>query len=184
MNETKIIIATVLTLKIVGLLTYMKWILFCCMIFYASLMHALEERHLILIAYQHRAQSESAVITEIEQILVNYGFDNRSIAAVFVPPVDKIVTVAEQIAEIGFFTREKIHPDKRLALKKNVLIKRQQRSVLQLYDEIERTYPRGHVIFMADNVPLGELIEALTQTRLQLRTGQAYVLPLVPRRPS
>lgn len=170
---------------------------------------ALTERHLIIICHGDEkgrllektenpgTVNEQNVLyaKQIANLLITYGFDNRSIAAVFVPPNKNTRHVAEKIAEIGLFTKNKIHADKRLSDKNTSFFKNNKKNenpvklsnaevrkkVLEIYDEAESQYPTGHVLFLTPGLPAMELIDGVIHSKIQLRTAQAYMLPLVKR---
>lgn len=169
---------------------------------------ALSERHLIIVCHgdkpstllektnKEKKQTDEtmAYAKQISNLLLTYGFDNRSIAAVFVPPDKKTRKLAEEIAEIGLFAKDKIHIDKRLSDKqtKSFFKKKPENTslltdaairekVLAVYDEVETKYQKGHVLFLAPGVPAMELIDGVIHSKVKLRTAQAYMLPLVKR---
>lgn len=141
--------------------------------------------------------------------LVLHGFDNRNIAAVYVSPLPRTVQTAEKIAEYGVFTKDKIHVDTRLIesnagdlenelqdkfmqdawhvseddhqkyrLETNQQVRHR---VLKIYDEVEKKYPNGHVIFITHGMPAMELLQDIVQIEVKLETAEAYLLPLVAR---
>ncbi len=188
-----------------------KCLIWLGLLFFPLCTCALSERHLIIICHGDKAglieqakvgnnEDEKNInhAKQISNLLLTYGFDNRSIAAVFVSPDKNTRDVAQKIAEIGLFAKNKIHIDKRLADKEgktktalpfNISIKNKitlsnkevRKKVLAVYDEVEDQYQTGHVLFITPGLPAMELIDGLIHSKVQLRTAQAYMLPLVKR---
>ncbi|MFI4938318.1 MAG: histidine phosphatase family protein [Candidatus Berkiellales bacterium] len=193
---------------------------------------ALQERHLILIRHgeaehntahqyhsnpkhsnykpSHLTQKGRTEVENTSELLLTYGFDNRSIVAVYVSPLPSAIETAQLLAKIGVFSEDKIHVEERL-------IDRQmgdregeteskyktdkwwvgineaksfdgesnddvRKRLLAFYDEIEKKHEKGHVIFITHGVPSLEVIEGLTKNKIKLQTAQAFLLPLTPRK--
>lgn len=192
---------------------------------------ALKERHLIIIRHAEATSDlvgqyntnpkhphyKPASLTpkgfeqakQISELLLTYGFDNRTIAAVYVSPLPRTQETAQVIAQMGIFSAEKIHVDSRLldiqagdreGLVQPPLIRETwhidpkeaksyrgeanddvRERVLAIYDEAEKKYPQGHILFITDGIPAMELINTMTKTQVKLETAQAYMLPLQKR---
>lgn len=193
---------------------------------------ALNERHLIVIrsgeAQHHLSRMHNSnpnhphykpttlttkgqeEVNKAAQMLLSYGFDNRNIVAIYVSPLPRALETAQIMANIGIFSKEKIHVDQRLidqlAGDREGKVKTSnsqdlwwvseqeakasggesntdvRRRMLSLYDEIEKQYPQGgHVLFITHGVPAMELIDGLTKSKVKLTNAQAYLVPLIPR---
>ncbi len=189
---------------------------------------ALQERHLVIIRHGEGEQNISneynsnpkhanykpASLTDkghdqvkqTAELLLTYGFDNRSIAAVYVSPLPRTLETAQIISDIGVFSKDKIHIDHRLietqagereGLNKDKFTKDSwyvgpqeaksyhgesnddvRKRIIAIYDEIEKQHPQGHVVFITHGMPAMELIDSLTKDKVRLETAQVYVLPL------
>jgi len=193
---------------------------------------ALKERHLVIInsaeaendvsdhfnTDPHNGHYKPSNLTEkgrtqskqIAELLLNYGFDNRNIVAVYVSPLPRAAQTADVLASIGVFSKDKIHKENRLSeakagerenLSKSQFSKdswfvtsqeaksfggesneKVKERMLSLYDETFKKYPKGgHVIFITHAVPAIELIDSLTKNRVKLQTAQVYLVPVITR---
>lgn len=206
------------------------WLLVITVVFCQNVF-ALKERHLIIIRHAEATSTlagqynsnpkhphyKPAPLTakgfeqakQIAELLLTYGFDNRSIAAVYVSPLPRTRETAQIIAGLGIFSEDKIQVDPRLievqAGDREGLLQNQfaqdiweidskeaksyrgesneavRRRVLAIYDEVEKKYPEGHILFITDGIPAMELISTITKSRVKLETAQAYVMPLQKR---
>ncbi|MCS5711357.1 histidine phosphatase family protein [Candidatus Berkiella aquae] len=141
--------------------------------------------------------------------LLSHGFDNRNIKAVYVSTLPRAVETANLLAQIGVFSLDKMHLEEKLneikagdkegqpqsdfvtetwwvgdqdahalhAESSTLLRKR----MLELYDEIEKKHPDGHVLIVTHGMPSMELIDSLTKTKVKLELAQAYIVPLANR---
>lgn len=192
---------------------------------------ALQERHLIVLRHGESedmvsqvcnsnpksAKYKPALLTDKgrEQVkkaaeqLLSYGFDNRSITAVYVSTLPRAVETANILAQIGLFSLDKIQLDERLneikAGNKEGLAQSEfiletwwigdqeadsvrgessnalRKRMLALYDKIEKKHPKGHVLFVTHGMPAMELIESLTKSKVKLDAAQVYLVPLANR---
>ncbi len=192
---------------------------------------ALQERHLIVLRHGESedmvsqvcnsnpksAKYKPALLTDKgrEQVkkaaeqLLNYGFDNRSITAVYVSTLPRAVETANILAQIGVFSLDKIQLDERLneikAGNKEGLAQSEfvletwwigdqeadsirgessnalRKRMLGLYDKIEKKHPTGHVLLVTHGMPAMELIESLTKSKVKLDAAQVYLVPLANR---
>lgn len=150
--------------------------LFLAVIAFPSL--ALQERHLILVrqgGVQALTEQGQEQIKQTRDVLLTHGFDNRSIAAVYTAPDKGSKQCAKQLAELGLFTQNKIHTEKRLGHEKKEVI------LAAFIDEIERKHVKGHVILIDDNTRSVELIELLTKDKPAPNSKQAYIVPFATR---
>lgn len=141
--------------------------------------------------------------------LAMHGFDNRNIAAVYVSPLPRAMQTAKIMAQYGIFSEDKIYSDVRLnnalvgALESKPLRELKQdpwhfnqettqkydlesnrhvrNRMLALYDDIEKKHPKGHVLIIGHGMPAMELLQEIVQVEVRLKTGDAYILPLVRR---
>lgn len=142
--------------------------------------------------------------------LVLHGFDNRNIAAVFVSPLPSAQETAEIISDFGIFPREKIIIDDRLIdaqagdlegealeghikdlwhvsqeevkkydLETNFQVRTR---MMQVYDQAQKQYPEGHIVFITHGTPAMELLQDIIQIEVRLNPAEAYVLPLIARK--
>lgn len=201
------------------------------LIFFSHGLYALQERHLIIIRHgEHTLNATREYNTnpkhsgykvapltdkgrseakEAAERLLTHGFDNRSIAAVYVSPLPRAVETAEILAEIGVYAKEKIKVDKRLietqagnreGLNKDKYTKDSwyvgnheaksyggessedvRKRMTAVYDEIEKKHPEGHVVVITHGMPAMELLDMLDQNNIRLSTGEVYVVPLADR---
>jgi broad specificity phosphatase PhoE len=206
----------------------LQWIGLCFIILFTQSIQALQERHLIIIRHgqgehnltheyntnpkhphykeAHLTDKGQEQVKQTAEVLLNYGFDNRSIAAVYVSPLPRTVETAEILAEIGVFDKEKIHLEPRLietqagdreGLNKDKFTKDSRfvgiqeaksyhgesnedvrKRAIAIYDDVEKQHPEGHVIFVTHGMPAMELIDALTKNKVKLETAQVYLMPL------
>ena len=171
-----------------------KWItlslLWICL---SSPVSALQERHLIIVrhaqALPSQATSDSGALTtkgqqqakEIAELLLRYGFDNRSIEAVLVPPLQAAHETATLVAKIGVFGQDKIKTNEQLldVLGEQADNKRQR--IMRVFENAAKTYTHGHVIVIAQEMTTQGLIEVLTHEKVKLDIASAYVLPIEPK---
>lgn len=191
----------------------------------AQVAFALQERHLIIMraaesipqvyhSNPNHPKYKPLHLTDEDQqkaklsaeMLLTYGFDNRNITAVYISPLPRAVETATHLAQIGVFSREKIHIDPRLieiqAGNREGLIQSKytqdpwyvgcqeaksyrgesneqvRKRVLAVYDDIEKQHPDGHVLFITHGVPAMELIDSLAKVKVRLQTAQVYLIPL------
>lgn len=144
-----------------------------------------------------------------EQML-SYGFDNRSIKAVYVSTLPRAMETATILADIGLFTHDKIQPDERLNEIKAGNKEGQpqtdfitdtwwvgeqeaasiqgessfalRKRMLTIYDEIEKKNQDGHVLIVTHGMPSAELINGLTKEKVKLEPAQVYLVPLANRK--
>ena len=142
--------------------------------------------------------------------LLNNGFDNRSIAAVYVSPLPRAIETAQILANIGVISADKIHIDKRLidiqagdresAAQSEQIIEtwlvgahealsyRGESNIdvrtrmLAFYDEVEAKHPKGHIIIITHGIPSMELIDSVGKQKVKLELAQVYVVPLANRK--
>ena len=154
------------------------------------------------------AQGKKQAISTAER-LVLHGFDNRNIAAVYVSPLPRTRETAELIAEYGVFSKDKIHIDDRLVEAQagelegqliskyskdawHVTLEEHQKyevetnydvrkRIMRAYDDAEKKYPNGHVIFITHGLPAMELLQDIVQIEVRLNPADTYLLPLVAR---
>ncbi len=192
---------------------------------------ALQERHLIVLRHgesedmlthscnsnPHHSKYKPSLLTDqgrlqvkksAEQML-NYGFDNRSITAVYVSTLPRAIETANILAQIGLFTHDKIQLEERLNEIKAGDTEGQPQSefirdtwwvgeqeaakhhgessealrkrVLTVYDDIEKKHPNGHVVLITHGMPSAELINSLTKIKVKLEPAQVYLIPLANR---
>ncbi len=192
----------------------------------AQAVYALQERHIIIlrhgeadqnIAYNsnpkhpnykpaHLTTKGQEQVRQAAEVLLLHGFDNRSIAAVYVSPLPRAIETANIVADIGVFNKDKIHVDERLIetqagdregqfkdkfTKDSWIIGPNEaksfrgesnddvrKRVLAMYDDVEKKHKEGHVIFITHGLPGLELIDTLSQEKVRLETAQVYILPL------
>ena len=153
-------------------------------------------------------QGREQVKKAAEQML-NYGFDNRSIAVVYVSTLPRALETANILAQIGLFTPDKIQRDERLNeinagdaegqpqssfirdtwwVGEQIAAKNHAESsealrkrMLEVYDDIEKKHPNGHVLFITHGMPSTELINSLTKVKVKLEPAQVYLIPLANR---
>lgn len=141
--------------------------------------------------------------------LATHGFDNRNIAAVYVSSLPRAVQTAESMVAFGIFSKDKLNIDNRLNspnagllegtktqdldidswhISQEVMDKYHfegnlhvRNRMLQLYDDIEKKHPTGHVLIIGHGVPLMELLQEIIQIEVRLNPGDAYLLPLTAR---
>lgn len=192
---------------------------------------ALQERHLIILRHGESEDMVSRVcnsnpksvkykpalltdkgreqVKKAAEQLLNYGFDNRSITAVYVSTLPRAVETANILAEIGLFSLDKIQLDERLneikAGDKEGLTQSEfiletwwigdqeadsvrgessntlRKRMLGIYDKIEKKYPKGHILFVTHGMPAMELIDSLTKIKVKLDPAQVYLVPLANR---
>ncbi len=205
-----------------------KWMVGALLMVITQSAAALQERHLIIVRHgegehnvthfynsnpkhphykpSHLTDKGQEQVKKAAEMLLTYGFDNRTIAAVYVSPLPRAIESAHIISDIGVFSPDKIHIDQRLietqagereGLFKDSLTKDAwfvgpneaksykgesnedvRKRVLAIYDEIEKKHKEGHVIFITHGMPGMELIDTLTQERVRLETAQLYIVPL------
>lgn len=192
---------------------------------------ALQERHLIVLRHgesedmltntcntnPNHSKYKPSLLTDkgrsqvkkaAEQML-SYGFDNRSIKAVYVSTLPRAVETATILADIGLFTHDKIQLDDRLNeikagnkegqtqsdfIKDTWWVGEQEAASIQgessfalrkrmltIYDEIEKKHHDGHVLVVTHGMPSAELINGLTKTKVKLEPAQVYLVPLADR---
>lgn len=141
------------------------------------------------------------------QRLLQKGYNNHNIAAVYVSPLPRTQETAQILAEEGLFDPKKIRTEPRLIEVRagnreslstelfdgdhwerhdaytyqgetNTEVKNR---VLALYDEVVQKQPEGHILFVTHGMPTYELIDELTLQRIRLQTAEAMVLPLKQR---
>ena len=153
-------------------------------------------------------QGKKQAISTAER-LVLHGFDNRNIAAVYISPLPRARETAEIIAEYGVFSKDKIHIDERLIeaqageLEGQLISKHSKdawhvsleehqkyeletnydvrKRIMSVYDDAEKKYPNGHVIFITHGLPAMELLQDIVQIEVRLNPADTYLLPLVSR---
>lgn len=141
--------------------------------------------------------------------LVLHGFDNRNINAVFVSPLPRTIETAQVMAEYGVFAKDKIKIEPRLIEAQSGDLEDEaqnkytidswhisdadhkkfraetnsqvRKRVLNLYDEIEKKYPDGHIVFVTHGMPAMELLQDIVQIEVKLNTAEAYLVPLIAR---
>lgn len=198
---------------------------------FSQSLFALQERHLIILRHgeaeqnitreynsnpkhprykvAHLTDKGREQVKKTAETLLMHGFDNRNISAVYVSPLPRALETAQIVADIGVFSKDKIHVDNRLietqagdreGLNKEKLTKDPwlvgpneakfykgesnedvKKRVLAIYDEIEKKHKEGHVIFITHGMAGMELIDTLTQEKVRLGTAQVYILPLSDR---
>jgi len=208
-----------------------KWVIGFFFVILCQSALALSERHLMIIrhgegecdiiAHYHsnpkHPQYKSypltdkgrAQIKEVSEILLSHGFDNRSIAAVYVSPLPRTIESAQLLTQIGVFTEDKIHIEPRLTeiqageregklqvdpIKETWIVGSHEagsyqgesnidvrKRVLALYDDVEKWHPTGHIIFITHGIPAMELTDNISKYKMKLALGQAYLLPLSKR---
>ncbi len=192
---------------------------------------ALQERHLIILRHgegdqnitgeynsnpkhpkykpAHLTDKGQEQVKKAADLLLTHGFDNRNISAVYVSPLPRALETANIVADIGVYSKDKIHVDSRLietqagdreGLFKNKLTKDSwligpneaksfkgesnedvRKRMIAIYDEIEKKHKDGHVIFITHGLPGMELIDTLTHEQVRLETAQLYIVPLASR---
>jgi len=201
----------------------------CAFLSFSAL--ALQERHLIVLRHgesedmltltfnsnpNHPKYKPSALtdqgreqVKKAAEQMLNYGFDNRSISAVYVSTLPRAVETANILAKIGLFSQDKIQLDERLNeikagdtegqiqstfIKDTWWIGEQEaashhgessealrKRMLIVYDDIENKHPNGHVLFITHGMPSTELINSLTKVKVKLDPAQVYLIPLANR---
>lgn len=199
---------------------------FCAFLSFSA--QALQERHLIVLRHgesedmlnltfnsnpNHPKYKPSALtdqgreqVKKAAEQMLNYGFDNRSITAVYVSTLPRAVETANILAQIGLFTQDKIQLDERLNeikagdiegqiqptfIKETWWIGEQEaasrhgessealrKRMITVYDDIEKKHPNGHVLFITHGMPSTELINSLTKVKVKLEPAQVYLMPL------
>lgn len=186
---------------------------------------ALSESHLIIVRHgegecdvEHRYQSDKSTpcdltekgrqqIQEVAELLLNHGFDNRNISAVYVSSLSRAKATADRLAEVGLFSKDKIKVDHRLddikAGDREGLIQTDQiretwlvgehearahhgesneavrRRILKWFNHItDEAEPEGHIVVITHGIPAMELIEYRTRQHLKLGCGQVFLMPL------
>lgn len=190
---------------------------------------ALQEQHLIIIRHgegdhnvwetfnsnpqhphykpSHLTENGVTQVKKTAELLLNYGFDNRNIAAVYVSPLPRTMETAQLIAQVGVFSPDKIHIDKRLIehqagdheglsskldTNQSWFVSEEEAKafngessaqvrhrMIGLYNEVVKKSGSGHIVFITHGLPAMELIESLTNNKVKLHTAQVYLVPLV-----
>lgn len=157
----------------------------------------------------HLTQQGKLQAKNLAERLATHGFDNRNIAAVYVSSLPRALQTANVMATYGIFSNDKIRVDDRLNtanfgllegkvadsikmdswhLSEEAIAKyeveanrRVRNRMLQLYDEIERNHPTGHILLIGHGLPEMELMQEIIQIEVRLNPGEAYILPLTAR---
>lgn len=171
-----------------------QWIALSLMcLFLNSPAWALQERHLIIVRHAQAQPSEvtaqsghltskgQAQAKEMAQLLLRYGFDNRSIEAVLVPPLQAAHETATLVAEIGVFGAEKIKTHELLLDIDGEAAETKKKRIMGLFENVAKSYTKGHVIVIAQESTAQGLIEVLTHEKVKLDIASAYVLPIEPK---
>lgn len=132
---------------------------------------SLQERHIIFIrqgGVQALTPLGKEQIRQTGEVLVTYGFDNRSIAAVYTMNEKGSMHCAKVLSEFGLYTPQKIHKIDNMSL--------------NWYDQIEKKHHKGHVVVIDDNTRSADLIEAVAGHAVERQTTQPYIVPFAPRK--
>lgn len=162
-------------------------------LFLSQSVFALQERHLIIVrhaqALPSQTTSESGHLSskgevqtkEVAELLLRYGFDNRSIEVVLIPPLQAAHETAIKVAEIGVFGQEKIKISEQLLDVENESSEKLRQRMMNLFENLAKTYTHGHVIVIAQEQTSQDLIEVLANEKVKLDVASAYVLPIEPK---
>jgi len=206
-------------------------VLFLSCILFSFSSAALQERHLIVLNHgesedmiKHvcnsnpkHAKYKPSLLTDkgrdqvkkSAELLLSYGFDNRSITAVYVSTLPRAVETANILAQIGLFSLDKIQLDERLNeikagdregkmqsdfVRETWWVGEQEaaahhgessealrKRMIAIYDDIEKNHPKGHVLIVTHGMPSQELIDSLTKSKVKLEPAQVYLMPLTNR---
>lgn len=140
------------------------------LLFLSSVAMALQERHAIFVRQGGEYATTSLGKEQIQQtgeILLTHGFDNRTIAAVYVWSDQGSLDCAKQLAAIGLFDNSKIHQSDKIDV--------------TFYDSLIKDHKEGHVIIIADSFRTGELIEVISQHPVDRHSHQPYIIPFLRR---
>jgi len=210
------------------MLLRLKTVFIALLLFTHQAVFALQEKHLVII---HHGESESNLtfnhnsnpqhtnykemyltekgrqqVKQTAELLLTHGFDNRNIRAVYVSPLPRALETANILSQISVFSKDKIHPEPRIAeihagekegqpqsilLRESGWVGEQEarsyrgessndvrKRMLKIYEEVEKQPGKNHVLFITHGIPAKELIEALTKDKIKLETGQLYIIPL------
>lgn len=170
-----------------------KIFLYVALVIMSFSAHALQERHLIVIRHAQAQPSETTQdagpltpqgqfqTKNIAALLLKYGFDNRSIEAVFVPPVQAAFETASQVADIGVFDHKKIRTLEDLIDIPNELPAATHARIARAFEAITNSHTKGHVLVIAQAQTSQALIEVLTHEKVKLEIAGAYVVPIDPK---
>lgn len=148
-------------------------------------------------------------VKQAAEQMLSYGFDNRSIKAVYASTLPRAVETATILADIGLFTHDKIQLDERLNeikagnkegqlqsdfIRDTWWVGEQEaasiqgessfalrKRMLMFYDDIEKKHHEGHVLVITHGMPSQELINSLTKEKVKLEPAQVYLIPLARR---
>jgi broad specificity phosphatase PhoE len=132
----------------------------------------------MIIPYAALTQSDDdqAQGEQTATLLINYGFDNRNIAAVYIPEQARAIETANMLIEIGVFSKNKLKNDQRLV--ETITDNDARQSVQNFYNEIEKAHPQGHVIVITSPAIAKVFIETLTKNTVKAETAQPYLIPI------
>lgn len=139
---------------------------------------ALQERHLITIRQggdQALTEGGQQAIKQTGDILLTHGFDNRSIAAVYVAPDKGSKECAKILVDLGLFTENKIHGEPRLSQKHET----KNEAWPTFVESLEKKHQAGHIILIDDGKQTSRIIAVLTKAPLDETSIRPYILPLV-----
>jgi broad specificity phosphatase PhoE len=146
--------------------------------------------------------TEAGIQTTLKtaQELLDQGFNNSNIVAVFVSPLPRTIQTADILVQQGLVSKDKIILDKRLieqnagdlegkktfpswqpSFSKEYHAESEEQvknRVKDFYNSILQKYPQGNIIVVTHALVSQDLIELITHQVVKLKPGEAKVIPL------
>lgn len=132
--------------------------------------------------------------------LLDQGFNNANIAAVFVSPLPRTIQTADILVQQGLVSKDKLILDKRIielnagdlegkptfaewqpsfANEYHAESEEQVKNrVKEFYNSILQKYPQGNIVVVTHGLASHDLIELVTHKDVKLKPGEAKVIPL------